>query len=175
MNNLTIAQKLYLAALLAVAAAWIGLQVGVPIYEYNYGKSPLTALLAHLSNVFLFAGIGIVVIGWVLQSMGILPAVWSGQQSSLFGWSGTPVGRLRNLALWIVIALVLVFVFNLVQGTGGSRHPNPTPAPVQAPMPDLMAIFINWFPMLLIFGVWLVFLRQMKARQGNNNDKPDKF
>jgi ATP-dependent Zn protease len=31
---------------------------------------------------------------------------------------------------------------------------------------DWMAIFINWFPMLLIFGVWVFFLRQMKSGKG---------
>ena len=31
---------------------------------------------------------------------------------------------------------------------------------------DWMAIVINWFPMLLIFGVWLFFLRQMQKRGG---------
>jgi len=27
---------------------------------------------------------------------------------------------------------------------------------------NLVDVFINWFPMLLIFGVWLFFLRQMR-------------
>jgi hypothetical protein len=31
---------------------------------------------------------------------------------------GQPLNNLRNLALWIVIALLLVFLFNLFQGTG---------------------------------------------------------
>ena len=31
---------------------------------------------------------------------------------------GRPLNNLRNLALWIVIALLLVFLFNLFQGTG---------------------------------------------------------
>src|SRR5690348_3937566 len=118
MNDLTIPQKVYLAALLAVAMAWFGLQVGIPIYEYNYGKSPLTGLLAHLSNVFLAASLGIVVIGWILQSMGILPMVWRTPQSGAgLGWEILSVGRLRNLALWVVIALLLVFLFNLLHGT----------------------------------------------------------
>src|ERR1700733_2922904 len=30
---------------------------------------------------------------------------------------GRPLNNLRNLALWIVIALLLVFLFNLFQGT----------------------------------------------------------
>ena len=33
-------------------------------------------------------------------------------------------------------------------------------------MPSLLAIFINWFPMLLIFGVWMFFLRQMQSGGG---------
>jgi ATP-dependent Zn protease len=28
---------------------------------------------------------------------------------------------------------------------------------------DWMNLFINWFPMLLIFGVWLFFVRQMRG------------
>jgi ATP-dependent Zn protease len=28
---------------------------------------------------------------------------------------------------------------------------------------DLMAIFINWFPMLLLIGVWMFFLRRMQG------------
>ena len=31
---------------------------------------------------------------------------------------GQTLNNLRNLALWIVIALLLVFLFNLFQGTG---------------------------------------------------------
>jgi ATP-dependent Zn protease len=28
---------------------------------------------------------------------------------------------------------------------------------------SLIDVFINWFPMLLIFGVWAYFVRQMKG------------
>src|SRR6201992_162644 len=31
---------------------------------------------------------------------------------------------------------------------------------------NLMSIFINWFPMLLLIGVWVFFLRQMQAGGG---------
>jgi len=31
---------------------------------------------------------------------------------------------------------------------------------------DWMALVINWGPMVLIFGVWLYFLRQMQNRGG---------
>ena len=33
-------------------------------------------------------------------------------------------------------------------------------------MPTLMSIFINWFPMLLLIGVWIFFLRQMQSGGG---------
>ena len=133
------------------------------------------------------------------------------------------MNNLRNLALWIVIALLLVFLFNLFQGTGshtspsalsyskfnelvvqnqvrevtfagesvkgtlnnGSQFSTTVPnndatlwptlkqhnvdtkvSPADDGMPSLLAIFINWFPMLLIFGVWVFFLRQMQSGGG---------
>src|SRR5471032_942180 len=134
-----------------------------------------------------------------------------------------PLNNLRNLALWIVIALLLVFLFNLFQGTGphtsasaytyskfnelvvqnqvrkvtfqgdavkgeltsGAQFTTTVPnndatlwptlkahnvdtavTPADDGMPSLLAIFINWFPMLLIFGVWVFFLRQMQSGGG---------
>ena len=133
------------------------------------------------------------------------------------------MNNLRNLALWIVIALLLVFLFNLFQGTGQHTPASPityskfnelvvqnqvkkvtfqgdqvkgemvsrpalrhhraqqrrhavadpeahnvdtTVSPADDGMPSLLAIFINWFPMLLIFGVWVFFLRQMQSGGG---------
>ncbi|HYJ34787.1 MAG TPA: ATP-dependent metallopeptidase FtsH/Yme1/Tma family protein, partial [Rhizomicrobium sp.] len=133
------------------------------------------------------------------------------------------MNNLRNLALWIVIALLLVFLFNMFQ-SNSTRSPasaysyskftemvvenqmrevtfqgdavkgtltNNTPftttvpnndttlwptlkahnvdtkvSPADDGMPSLLAIFINWFPMLLIFGVWVFFLRQMQSGGG---------
>ena len=37
---------------------------------------------------------------------------------------GQNLNNLRNLALWIVIALLLVFLFNLFQGTGSHTSPS---------------------------------------------------
>ena len=133
------------------------------------------------------------------------------------------MNNLRNLALWIVIALLLVLLFNLFQGTGtqptasaisyskfteqvaakqvkkvtfqgdqvkgemvsGQPFTTTVPTndttlwpilkannvetavtPADTGMPSLLAIFINWFPMLLIFGVWIFFLRQMQSGGG---------
>jgi cell division protease FtsH len=133
------------------------------------------------------------------------------------------VNNLRNLALWIFIALLLVALFNMFQGT--STHPNAKPLtytefaddvqngtvksvviqgdqirgqftneqpfttyvpyndpdlmktlkdkkvsvsgqPADDGVPSLMSIFLNWFPMLLLIGVWIFFLRQMQSGGG---------
>ncbi len=126
----------------------------------------------------------------------------------------------KNLILWIVIALVLMTVFNnfgpkstgsqsinysdfindvqqgqvqlveieghTVKGTryDGTRFSTQTP-PDDPKMVDdllsnkvevkvvepnqhglLMTIFINWFPMLLLIGVWIFFMRQMQGGGG---------
>jgi len=133
------------------------------------------------------------------------------------------LNNLRNLALWIVIALLLVFLFNMFQSnstrspasaysyskftemvvenqvrevtfageavkgtlTNGTQFTTTVPnndttlwptlkahnvdtkvSPADDGMPSLLAIFINWFPMLLIFGVWVFFLRQMQSGGG---------
>ena len=126
----------------------------------------------------------------------------------------------KNLMLWVVIAIVLMTVFNnfgpktsgsqtinysdfinevqqgRVQGveiedhtvkgtrTDGSKFITKTP-PEDPKMVDdllsnkvevkvnepnehglLMTIFINWFPMLLLIGVWIFFMRQMQGGGG---------
>jgi cell division protease FtsH len=133
------------------------------------------------------------------------------------------LNNLRNLALWIVIALLLVFLFNLFQGTGahtgaqaisytkfnadvvsgqvrkvtfqgdqvkgeltnGTAFVTTVPAndstlwpilkehnvdtsvsPADDGMPSLLGIIVNWFPMLLLIGVWVFFLRQMQSGGG---------
>jgi cell division protease FtsH len=133
------------------------------------------------------------------------------------------LNNLRNLALWIVIAVMLVLLFNLFQGTGThttasaisyskfteqvqanqvkkvvfqgeqakgefstgqpfvttvpsndstlwpmlkEHNVDTTVSPADDGMPSLLAIFINWFPMLLIIGVWVFFLRQMQSGGG---------
>ncbi len=133
------------------------------------------------------------------------------------------MNNLRNLALWIVIAVMLVLLFNLFQGTGThttasaisyskfteqvqanqvkkvvfqgeqakgefstgqpfvttvpsndstlwpmlkEHNVDTTVSPADDGMPSLLAIFINWFPMLLIIGVWVFFLRQMQSGGG---------
>jgi len=128
----------------------------------------------------------------------------------------------RNLALWVVIALLLVALFNLfqnptsrgpgtmlafsdflaeveagnvvevtIQGQSISGHysdgrsfstymPNdPTlvqrlqdrgvrisAAPAEDNVPSIFGVLISWFPMLLLIGVWIFFMRQMQSGGG---------
>ncbi|MCW5732116.1 MAG: ATP-dependent zinc metalloprotease FtsH, partial [Alphaproteobacteria bacterium] len=128
----------------------------------------------------------------------------------------------RNLALWVIIALLLVALFNLFQGPatrgGGNslaysdflneleagavtdvtiqggvlsghtrdgrsfstfrpddpalieklreRNVRIAVAPGDEGSPSLLGILINWFPMLLLVGVWVYFMRQMQSGGG---------
>ncbi len=128
----------------------------------------------------------------------------------------------KNLALWIVIGLLLVALFNLFQ-TSSSRGPQSnlafsdflndvnrgqvadvtiqgntisghftdsrafttyapndpglvnrlteknvriSAAPVDDNVPSLFGVLISWFPMLLLIGVWIFFMRQMQGGGG---------
>jgi cell division protease FtsH len=128
----------------------------------------------------------------------------------------------RNLALWVIIALLLVVLFNLFQ-PGANRNADTqiaysdfinevnaghvrevaiqgrtvtghltdnrtfqtyTPEdstlgqrlidkgvrviarPEESDVSPLMRILLNWFPMLLLIGVWVFFMRQMQAGGG---------
>ena len=33
-------------------------------------------------------------------------------------------------------------------------------------MPSLLGILLSWFPMLLLIGVWIFFMRQMQGGKG---------
>jgi cell division protease FtsH len=129
----------------------------------------------------------------------------------------------RNLALWIIIVILMVGLFNLFQGSSsrntqaevpysqfvaeidrgdvssvviegnkisGFYKNGTTPFTVIAPddpklvermiaqgvevkarsgddeMPALFAVLIQWFPMLLLIGVWIFFMRQMQSGGG---------
>ncbi|HEV8678798.1 MAG TPA: ATP-dependent zinc metalloprotease FtsH [Stellaceae bacterium] len=128
----------------------------------------------------------------------------------------------KNLALWIVIGLLLVALFNLFQ-TSSTRGPQSTLAfsdfiadvgrgqvtdvtiqgntvtghftdgrafttytptdpglvgrlidkgvritasPVDENVPSLFSVLVSWFPMLLLIGVWIFFMRQMQGGGG---------
>jgi len=127
----------------------------------------------------------------------------------------------RNLALWVIIGLLLIAVFNLFQSSGGGRtddvafsefvaavdrgevkqvtikgqsiegqyqsgapfksyapnDPNLVErltkkgvqikaAPAEDASPSLIGILLSWFPMLLLIGVWIFFMRQMQSGSG---------
>ena len=129
----------------------------------------------------------------------------------------------RNIALWVIIALLVLALFNLFQGPGSQRGPSTarpysdfiaevesgqvrdvkiqgrtieghyndgralntyapddpelvkclshhgvsiSAAPDEEGTPTLFAILLNWFPMLLLIGVWIFFMRQMQSGGG---------
>ena len=128
----------------------------------------------------------------------------------------------RNLALWVIIGLLLIALFNLFQGQSSSGpvvslafsdflseveegrvsdvtmqgntitghyedgrafstyapdDPGLVPrlqkhgvkisaAPVDDNVPSLFSILVSWFPMLLLIGVWIFFMRQMQSGGG---------
>ncbi|HWE19364.1 MAG TPA: ATP-dependent metallopeptidase FtsH/Yme1/Tma family protein, partial [Hyphomicrobiaceae bacterium] len=131
----------------------------------------------------------------------------------------------RNLAIWVVIALLLVALFNLFQGgarTGGrgdeisysdflsgvesgsvgevtiqkqkiwgtyrdkggkfltyappddpglvprleKKGVKITARPPEDDVPSILGLLANWFPMLLLIGVWIFFMRQMQSGGG---------
>jgi len=132
------------------------------------------------------------------------------------------VNNFRNFALWVIIALLLVALFNVFQSPGQRTAPNeisfsellsevdsgnvrevtiagdsisgyfksnrsfktyapndPTlvtrlqknnvtiiAKPLDSGSPSLMDVFVSWFPMLLLIGVWIFFMRQMQGGGG---------
>ena len=51
---------------------------------------------------------------------------------------------------------------NLV-GKLAAKGVNITAAPQDDQMPSLLGILLSWFPMLLLIGVWIFFMRQMQG------------
>jgi len=129
----------------------------------------------------------------------------------------------RNLAIWVVIGLLLMALFNLFQNPGQGRRGNeisytdflaaveagnvqevtiakhritgsyrdktttftttsPEDAnlverlikkgvkinarPPEDDVPSILGVLVNWFPMLLLIGVWIFFMRQMQSGGG---------
>ena len=128
----------------------------------------------------------------------------------------------KNLALWVIIGLLLIALFNLFQSPSNSggqselafsefmdevnagqvsdvkiqgnkitghftsgrefstyapNDPNLVPnltahgiqisaAPSEDDMPSIFGILLSWFPMLLLIGVWIFFMRQMQSGGG---------
>jgi len=132
------------------------------------------------------------------------------------------VNNFRNFAVWVIIALLLVALFNLFQGPTQKSQANaidfsdllsevenrnvrdviiagdtitghlkdgqafqttapqdPTlvnrlyendvrikAQPASDGVPSLLDVFVSWFPMLLLIGVWIFFMRQMQSGGG---------
>ncbi len=130
--------------------------------------------------------------------------------------------NLRNIVLWLLIALIVFGLFNLFSNTSGDRNTvdltysqfldeveagsikdviirgnningafedgrsfktyaandptlvdrlndrgvNISAAPLDDGYPSLLGVLISWFPMLLLIGVWIFFMRQMQGGRG---------
>ena len=137
-------------------------------------------------------------------------------------WKGRPLNFSKNLLLWVIIAVLLVALFQLFQApsqrgeaapvaysdfidytergeirdvlirgdqvlghfkdgrqfqTYAPQNENLVPMlrengvkiaaqPTDEGMPTFMSILISWFPMLLLIGVWIFFMRQMQGGGG---------
>ncbi len=137
-------------------------------------------------------------------------------------WKGLILNFSKNLALWIIIALLLVMLFNLFQtsspqhgvgqtafsdlmtdvergqvadvtiqgytvtghftdGRSFTRYLPPesnivpklreagvriSALPPAEDQPTLWGVLVSWFPMLLLIGVWIFFMRQMQSGGG---------
>jgi hypothetical protein len=160
MAQLSPAQKIYTGVLLTAVVLWLGMKLGVPAYEYAHGKSALTVLLSQITSILGYAVIGLGMLAWLLQRIGVLPTVQPSPGTAAA--AGSSVARLRNLALWIVIALLLVVLFNLFQGTKNGSDDR------------TVNLIITYFPVALIAGVWIFFMVRMSAKkkrdlEGGNN------
>ena len=128
----------------------------------------------------------------------------------------------KNLAVWVIIAVLVFTLFNLFQGTSergphqslafsdfvaevnngtvrdvtiqgkkitghfedgrafrsytpndptlipklGAKGVHITALPIEDEVPSLFGILISWFPMLLLIGIWIFFMRQMQSGGG---------
>ena len=46
------------------------------------------------------------------------------------------------------------------------KNVNIVASPVEDKMPSLLGVLLSWFPMLLLIGVWIFFMRQMQGGRG---------
>ena len=46
------------------------------------------------------------------------------------------------------------------------KNVNIIASPVEDKMPSLLGVLLSWFPMLLLIGVWIFFMRQMQGGRG---------
>ena len=46
------------------------------------------------------------------------------------------------------------------------KNVNIIASPIEEKMPSLVGVLLSWFPMLLLIGVWIFFMRQMQGGRG---------
>lgn len=133
-----------------VVLAFVLLQLGVPLAKYLH--SPYAPLLKEVASASYIALIGAVLIASLLMRMGVLPSTPEADAAMTRTKS-----KLGNLALWVVVAIILVFIFNFMQGPGRAYISK-----------DATDLILSWLPLLLIGGVWIYLL--IRARNKKRND-----
>lgn len=165
MPQLSRAQSIVTATTVTLVVLYLGVVIAGPVLEYLHGPSPETVLLKRLTDAGSIALAVLFIAVLIMQRIGVLPTI---RIQAPAGYQPTPRKQLRNLAIWIVIALLLVFLFNFFQTAG--RPPGQIQNDAQN-RDSMAGLIINLSPVFLLIGVWIFFLRQMQRRK--NNDPPD--
>ena len=138
-----------------VAACFFALQLAPPIAAYF--NSTYTGFLKQLASASYIGLLGVGLIVWLLMRTGVLPS--SPQGTSVQPYRFSPRGMVLNFLFWIVVAVVLVFFFNLAQ--------NKDFGPLDDKTLDLLTQIL---PFILMLGVWLFFLWRMQANKKRDLD-----
>jgi cell division protease FtsH len=93
--------------------------------------------------------------------------------------------NMRNILVWAILLVLLLALFNMLQGPSQSAPSNEinysqfmnqvesgqvSSVTIQGDtITGQLGILVSWFPMLLLIGVWIFFMRQM---QGGGRGKP---
>src|SRR4051812_35312694 len=152
---MTRAQKIYAAVLAVLGLIGLASQIAMAFLKYYQAPSQELLLIGRLGDIAFWAAFGCGLLMFVLQRIGVLPTVKNDAYGQASSQGPTRSFRFRNIAIWIVIALVLVFAFNLSRG---DRKPSP-----------VVDMVVNLFPMLLLIGVWFIISRMVRKRPSDNS------
>ena len=163
MPQLSRAQSIVTATTVTLVVLYLGVVIAGPVLEYLHGPSPETVLLNRLIEAGPIALAVLFIAVLIMQRIGVLTMRFQNPAN----YQSTPGNTLRNLSIWIVVALLLVFLLNLFQGANKPSAPTPN-----IPPNTVFGLLVNVFPILLLIGAWIFFLRRM-YRSRNPPDSTD--
>jgi hypothetical protein len=109
---ITRAQKIYATVLAVLGLIGVASQIAVAFLKYDQAPSREVLLIGQLGDIAFWATVGCGLFMFVLQRIGVLPTVKNDAFSQALSQVPARRFRFRNLAIWIVIAVALVFAFN---------------------------------------------------------------